>query len=415
MYLAQEFDAEEDGRPFVSAHRRRLIAPDTRSRVYGYLATAPVAAPGYRTDGVWVWPETLAGHVRSRGAAPQDQLFWHMRERYFLLPDALPPGALEQAAQAARGPATPDPTPPAGTFIGRVKDRSAAPTSLLHLIRRDDGSTPEYCYFQDGWGLSDHLKRKREHPETIEDEFLEISERAAAELIDRLTDTAHRSRLERARESEETSAPLRLARAYDGESPSGEPWFSPGRLRIPEPVRRERLAAYLSGGRLVVRTTGRMVDPLDPAGGPVVPLNYRTDGTWVWQEALAYYARARGVAPEMALLCHIEERGFVPATDMPDDLVSAAVALVRAGPGPPPSRPPMLYYQDSRGRLARAVDGNAFDSEAFARDLRWNWTDALYKQRYQGSEDDYAQITEEAAVRAIDARWAAGGAEPPFN
>jgi hypothetical protein len=415
VLLAQEFDAESDGQTFISAHRRRLIAPDTRSRVYGYLATAPAAAPGYRTDGAWVWPETLSDQVLSRGAAPQDQLLRHMREQYFLLPEALHPGAIEQAAEAARGPATPDPPPPAGTFIGRFTDGDTAPISLLHLIRRDDGSAMEYCYFQDGWGLSDFLKRKREQPQTMADELLEISERAAAELIDRLTDAAHHDRRERARESDDTSAPLRLARVFDGENPSGSPWFSPGRLRIPEPVRRERLAAYLSGGRLVVRATGRMVDPLDPSRGPVVPLSYRTDGTWVWQEALAYYVRSRGVAPEMALLCHIEERGYAPVTDVPNDLVRAAVAEVRAGPAPPPLRPPTRYYRDSLGTVARAADSRFLDAEVLARDLRWHWTDALYKQHYQGSEDDFAQISEEAAVEAIDARWAAGGAMPPLN
>jgi hypothetical protein len=406
MFLAQEFDAESDGQPFISAHRRRLIAPDTRSRVYGYLATAPEAAPGYRTDGVWVWPYALAGHVLSRGAAPQEQLFQHMREQYFLLPEALAPGAIERAAEAARGAVIPDPPPPDGTFIGRFTSRDAEPTCLLHLVRGDGRPNAEYCYFQDGWDPSDVGKRTRHDPQATEEvEFREISERAAAQLVNRLTDTAHRRRLERAQESEDTCAPLRLARVYDGESPAGEPWFSPGRLRIPDPVRRERLA---------VRATGRMVDPLDPSGGPVVPLGYRTDGTWVWQEALAYYVRSRGVAPEMALLCHIEERGFTP-TDVPDDLASVAAAAVRAGPAPAPLRPPMLYYQDSSGSVARAVDGSFLDADLLARDLRWCWTDALYKQRYQGSDDDFAQISEEAAVAAIDARWAAGGAVPPFN
>jgi len=415
VFLAQEFDGDADARPFVSAHRRRLIAPDTRSRVYGYLATAPEAAPGYRTDGVWVWPRALAGFVLTHGAAPQEQLFQHMRERYFLLPEALAPAAIERAAGTARGGTTPDPPPPAGTFIGGFTGRDAAPTCLLHVVHGDDGPSAEYCYFQDGWGPSDVLRRVSDDPQTAEKEFLEISERAAAELVDRLTDTAHRGRLERAQESEDTSAPLRLARVFDGEGPAGEPWFSPARLRIPEPVRRERLASYLSSGRLVVRATGRMVDPLDPSGGPVVPLSYRTDGTWVWQEAGAYYVRSRGVAPEMALLCHIEERGFTPCAGVPDDLMPAAAAVVRAGPAPAVPRPPMVYYRDSSGSVARAVDGGFLDADLLARDLRWSWTDALYKQHYQGSDDDFTEISEEAAVAAIDARWSAGDAAPPFN
>jgi hypothetical protein len=112
VLLAQEFDAVEDGQPYVSVERRRIFAPDTRSRMYGYLATAPVAAPGFRTDGVWVWPERLAEHARAHGIAPQEQLYQHMRERFFLLPDDLSEDALWDAAVACSGPATPDEPPP---------------------------------------------------------------------------------------------------------------------------------------------------------------------------------------------------------------------------------------------------------------------------------------------------------------
>ena len=79
MFLAQEFDAVDEAGPFVSPARERIVAPDLHSRLVGYLGTAPVAAPGFRTDGAWVWPEALVDHLRRCGAAPQRQLLEHVR------------------------------------------------------------------------------------------------------------------------------------------------------------------------------------------------------------------------------------------------------------------------------------------------------------------------------------------------
>src|SRR5215470_10757144 len=111
MFLAQEFDATADGEPYLSPRRTRVNAPDLRARMVGYLATAPQAAPGFRTDGVWVWPEALAERARVDGARPQDQLFQHMRERWFLLPDSVSDPDLSEAAAVASGPPTLDPAP----------------------------------------------------------------------------------------------------------------------------------------------------------------------------------------------------------------------------------------------------------------------------------------------------------------
>src|SRR5262249_61380543 len=104
MFLAQEFDATADGEPYLSPQRTRVNAPDLRARMVGYLATAPEAAPGIRTDGVWVGPEALAEQVRVQGARPQEQLFQHMRERGLLLPEQRSVHAPAEAAPGAAGP-----------------------------------------------------------------------------------------------------------------------------------------------------------------------------------------------------------------------------------------------------------------------------------------------------------------------
>lgn len=418
MFLAQEFDAVDEGGPYISADRRRIHMPDTRSRVFGYLATAPVAAPGLRTDGEWVWPESLADQVRSHGAAPQEQLYEHMRARHFLLPDRLPANAIQEAARIARGAATPDPARTwKRTYLGGFEDRDTPPVTLLRVVRQPEGAIAEYAYFRDGWDVSHFLQAKspRASQALRHQEFGEISDREAAMLVDEKCESAHRELMAAAKESEESGGSLRVARVFDGQSPAGVPWFSPGRLRIPEVTRRERLAAYLSAGRLVVRATGRMVDPVDPSLGPVVPLNYRTDGIWVWQEALAYYVRTRGAAPELEFLCHIEERGMKPPVVVPDDAVAPAAALVLAGSPPMRARAPLTYYGDERHGLVRAREDSVFDAELLRSDLRWALTNELWEQRYQGEDHGYQAITEEEAVRRVDARWATGAARPPIN
>jgi hypothetical protein len=42
----------------------------------------------------------------------------------------------------------------------------------------------------------------------------------------------------------------------------------------------------------------------------VVPMNFRTDGHWVWADAVAYYLRTYGLAPGADLLEHIRARQY---------------------------------------------------------------------------------------------------------
>jgi hypothetical protein len=414
VFLAQEFDAVEDGVPYISVNRQRIFTPDTRSRVYGYLGTAPLAAPGFRTDGEWVWPERLAEHVRTQGAAPQEQLYEHMRERWFLLPDAVSEEALWEAARASTGPAVPDPAPwQQWSFFAAYKDVGGPPVELLRTYQQEDGSTGASQYYSDGWDKSHLFRRVQEGTATLT--LAAITGRRAAVLNDQLCNDAHAYQLEEGRESQPADGLLRLARVFDGQSPSGAPWFSPGRLRLPEPVRRQRIADYLTRGRLVVRAVGMMADPLTNSDQPVVPLSYRTDGTWVWQEALAYYLRTRGAAPELEFLCHIEERGFVLPTDVPDDVASAAAALAMAAPAPPLERTAMTYYQDPHGVVCRARDDDYFFADAYLVDRRWARASDLADQFVRGEMNEYERISEADAVRTVDARWLRDDAQPPLN
>ena len=413
MLVAPLGDAiAEDGGAYFSPDLPRLVEPELRSRVIGYLATAPAVGAGHRSDGVWVWPESLVDHVRAQGVGPPPEFADHMASRQYLPPDELAREVVDEAAHATVGPAPAPPRQLHRYFAGYLDRRHPA----SHVIRRTDGHEVQSLAPHGLWGPSDLMTS---NPALAPIEYEEISERQAADLVDRLAERWHERRVRQGRESDLTDADLRVARVFDGESPAGAPWFSPNRLRIAEPARRERMASYLERGRLVLRAAGRAADPFDPARGPVVPLSYRTDGLWVWQEALAYYLRTRGVAPELALLCHAEERSLRLPTSVPDDVVVRSAAVVRAPMPPRPEPVQMSYYasyvQGRPGHLARAPQGDVFNVDSFQRGLRWRSSDVLFRQVYGGGDDDLVEISEEQAIRIIDDRCARDFAELSSN
>jgi hypothetical protein len=286
---------------FPDDRAARLSTPDTQARVVGYLATASVAAPGFHTDGVFVWPHALATAARHDQAPPFD-LYVHMRQSSFLLPDALPPSALAQAAALV----PPEPSP--------------------------------------------------------------VDSPVAADQ----------------------SAPIRRAACSS----------APDRLRIPEPVRRKRLAAYLESGTLVLRAVG--------AGW----LGWRTDGAWVWPEALSDDLCRRGVAPELALLCHIESQGYA-RPPVPAERALAAATVARERPAALPEPPSVRYLTDGAGGLLRVWSREPDTVEVLRADLRWGPPAEPLDEvaRAMG----FRPIGEDAAAALVDARWARGGAEPALD
>jgi hypothetical protein len=130
---------------------------------------------------------------------------------------------------------------------------------------------------------------------------------------------------------------IRVARLYDGIDPVTGPYFDAGHARLTDPVERARLDGYLRRGRLVLLTTARDVDVLDPARRRTVAISVRTDGSWVWSDAVRHYLTRYGTAPDDAFYDHIRQcRYQCPGVDEP--AARRALAALRGHPVTPPAQ-----------------------------------------------------------------------------
>lgn len=124
-----------------------------------------------------------------------------------------------------------------------------------------------------------------------------------------------------------TVGTVRFAAVYDGVDDTGRPVLSPARPRITDPAERAKLLAYLRGGTVLQAAAGLVDDVFDATVARAVPANTRTDGTWVWQDGLAYYLETYGIAPEPEFLRHIAGLGYEHPTPPPARLVLVRAAL----------------------------------------------------------------------------------------
>jgi hypothetical protein len=102
-----------------------------------------------------------------------------------------------------------------------------------------------------------------------------------------------------------------VARVFDGLEPgTGEPYIAPDHPIVHDTAQRERLATYLKAGRPILATTAHEIDRVDRSRGEAVPLSFRTDGAWIWTDAVTYYLEAHGLAPDPDLTAHIAAAGY---------------------------------------------------------------------------------------------------------
>ena len=133
------------------------------------------------------------------------------------------------------------------------------------------------------------------------------------------------------------SEPMRLAPVYD-EAPDGTPTLAADRPRLADPER-TAVADSLAAGTLVLSTTARLDDLLRPEHRGRVPMSFRTDGVWVWSDAIGYYLREHGVAPVAEFLDHLRS-GRTPDPDAVA-VFRATAALTRPLPEPLPEPDPV--------------------------------------------------------------------------
>ncbi|GAA2867295.1 hypothetical protein Acy02nite_10330 [Actinoplanes cyaneus] len=93
-----------------SAYER--LDDEARAETARFLRRAPLVASGeqgnVRTDGMWVWPETIAQQVLETGEPPEDEFFYHIRARAFLFPGEVAPSVIERARALLAMAAAPD-------------------------------------------------------------------------------------------------------------------------------------------------------------------------------------------------------------------------------------------------------------------------------------------------------------------
>ncbi|MET1072736.1 MAG: hypothetical protein ABWY11_08845 [Umezawaea sp.] len=118
-------------------------------------------------------------------------------------------------------------------------------------------------------------------------------------------------------------APMRTARVHDGKGPNGRPFVN----RPPvDPRVREQLTAYLEAAPVVLAARNLDVDEFSP-GEQDVPLNFRTDGTWIWAGAVPHYLRKYGLPPEPDMVAHIMGMNF-QHTPVDEATKEVAVGLI---------------------------------------------------------------------------------------
>ncbi|MFD9547011.1 hypothetical protein ACFWBG_06480 [Nocardia salmonicida] len=99
---------------------------------------------------------------------------------------------------------------------------------------------------------------------------------------------------------------LRLSAPFDGRDPEGKPVVN--RSAVDSDIQ-DRVLSYLEHAPVILSARGHDADEFDPTQRDV-PLNFHTDGAFVWPGAVPYYLRKYGLPPEAALVQHIVGKGF---------------------------------------------------------------------------------------------------------
>lgn len=87
------------------------------------------------------------------------------------------------------------------------------------------------------------------------------------------------------------------------------------------------IVGYLRAGRVLIRVSELLPDPLS-ADRPRVPVSLRTDGVWMWDDAVGYFLANHRLAPDPSFLDYVRERNYVPRVPSAAE-VATALALTQ--------------------------------------------------------------------------------------
>jgi hypothetical protein len=120
---------------------------------------------------------------------------------------------------------------------------------------------------------------------------------------------------------------FRFVAVVDQITDAGVPVVSETRGTVEDGAERERIRRYLDAGEVIQAVNGFAVDLFDQTKGEVVPMHTRTDGTWVWSDAVGYYLDTYGLALEPDFYRFVTEHDYTCPTPDRSQLTAAARAL----------------------------------------------------------------------------------------
>ncbi|MEU7860169.1 hypothetical protein [Nonomuraea sp. NPDC049141] len=102
------------------------------------------------------------------------------------------------------------------------------------------------------------------------------------------------------------------ARVYDAMDGGTGPRFHADHPLMTDSAQRERIIGYLTSAMVIRDNPVLRDDAMNPSRHRVVPWSFRTDGAWIWSDAVAYYLREHALAPEADFLAHLGGAGARP-------------------------------------------------------------------------------------------------------
>jgi len=81
---------------------------------------------------------------------------------------------------------------------------------------------------------------------------------------------------------------IEVASVFDEVDARTGPWFHDDHERMDDEVEARKVIDYLHAGEPLLVTTAQMDDVVDRSRRNAVPMNFRTDGTWIWTDTTTY-------------------------------------------------------------------------------------------------------------------------------